>query len=155
MLRWSCVPLPTPNFPQGPRNGRRAETKSPLPPLFYRGSAKSSPVPGDWSGKTKGLQQTRAWPTLASSLAPRVTRAEQGSSTDRGAEGTARGPAAPVLTPVPLQVSPHQLENRCSGKTGDRGRGSRLGSPHPCWVPEVLLAPAGSQAWPPTALLPG
>lgn len=55
---------------------------------------------------------------------------------------------------MPLQASPHQLENRCSGKIRALGRGSRRhGWVHliPAGFPGVLLSPGGHN---PTSQLP-
>lgn len=63
-----------------------------------------------------------------------------------GLRGPANAQQPQCSSPVPLQVSPHQLENQCSGKIRALGRGSRSkGWVHliPAGFPGVLLAPGG------------
>lgn len=134
------------------------------PPLFYTESAKSSHMPGDQSRKTSGLQETRGLNSHLQPGCPTDTKSRELSRYCPQTAGQRGLPKAqqPQYRPlVPLQVSPHQLENRCSGKIRALGRGRRReGWLHciPAGFPEVLLAPGGRQAWShhyPTALLSG
>lgn len=165
MLQWRCVPLPTSNFPQEPRNSRRAETKSLSPfPLLH---GKCQELPHAWGPEQENQRPSGNKRLANSHLQPGCPTDTKSRELSRYCPQTAgqRGlPKAqqPQYRPlVPLQVSPHQLENRCSGKIRALGRGRRReGWLHciPAGFPEVLLAPGGRQAWShhyPTALLSG
>lgn len=143
-MRQRCVLLPTSSYPQGPRNGRRAEAKSLLPQVLLHSKCKELPCawgPGQenhWLSGNKSFANSHLQP------GQKEQTAEQVLSSNCRAEGTSQGPAASVLTPcaspsLPTPAGEPVLRKDQSFRQGEQERG--LGSLHPCRVSRGAAGP--------------